>query len=130
MAKRGRKPKTNLLSGRPSPPADLTPEAKAIFESVVDDLDSQQTLVSTDTKLIALYAKTEALTIRLEADLAKDTTTKVSDKYGATSANPLIERVFSGYKLCQLLLTKLGLTPSTRKKSSGSTDPEDAAWEL
>lgn len=130
MAKRGRKPRPNLLTDRPIPPDDLSPEAKAIFESVVSDLEAQQSLSTTDAKMIALYARGMALTDRIEKELSADTLTKVSEKYGATSSNPLIDRYFGGLKLGQLLLTKLGLSPQSRKKSIGSTDPEDSSWEL
>lgn len=102
-----------------------------IFLEVVEELDKQAVLAETDTKLIALYANTEAMVRRIGRELSTDTLTNTSEIHNKVSGNPLLPQYFSGIKLAQQLLSKLGLTPTSRRTAPGAAAADLAdKWRL
>lgn len=125
--RRGAKSKPNLLTSKPKPPVELDASEREIFEAVVNDLDTQGTLVSTDSRLIADYARTQALVLMLKSAMSPGNLTSTSS-FNKVSGNPLLDKYLAALKLSTVLLGKMGLTPGTRPKTTKSSDEADSGW--
>jgi len=116
MGKRGPKKKIGsvpLESGRPVMPSGLSAAAKRAWVSICDDLEAQGTLVKTDRKIVELYARTYALFLRTEDQLAEEALSLGSE--GRKFVNPLANLYTTLEGRLHRILLDCGLSPTTRK---------------
>lgn len=130
MGKRGTKkrlPAQVRAGQRPHAPRDLDPVAKAAWDSLCDDLESQGTLVKTDRKLIEMYAKTYSLWDRCFRQLGNEplatpesVETEIEGKILSAVPdrrfiNPLANLYLGLSQKLHRILLDCGLSPATRQ---------------
>lgn len=131
----------SFAAGRPDLPADLSPQERAVWESVADELQERGTLTPADGASIALYAQTFC-THRAERDLLEkegrvivvSKLDKHKDAILVHSVNPRVRIVSDLEKRLLALLKQLGMTPATRTARQATIpekqNPQSALTEL
>ena len=141
MGSRGPQPKPTrlkLLSGetRPSvinyaepmpaggsmtPPNDLRPEARVVWERVIDALGSTGVLTSADKDILRLYCEAYVRYVEAETMLAK-TGPLLKGRAGEFVKNPLHQIVRDNAESVKKYARELGLTPAARSGLRGVID--------
>jgi len=99
--------------GALTPPIDLRPEARAVWERVVDALGHTGVLTSADKDILRLYSEAFARYLDAEAMLAK-TGPLLKGRDGNFVKNPLHQIVRDNADAVKKYARELGLTPAAR----------------
>lgn len=130
MSKKGPKPKDKPepFDGQLEMPDDLDPVGVQAWLSVVADLTTLGTLHQTDANMIALYARTFSMFMRIEDQLSQEDLTIAS--MNGVRINPLVTAHASLVPRVRQLLSDLGLSPRTRGKTEDDkgVDPKWAGY--
>lgn len=102
-------------------PADMRPEALAVWESVIKALGSTGVLTSADKDLLRLYSEAMARYLEAEQMLSK-TGPLLKGRDGTFVKNPLHQIVRDNADAVKKYARELGLTPAARVGLRGDID--------
>jgi P27 family predicted phage terminase small subunit len=109
---------------RPTPPDDLDGEALLEWHRVADELDAAGTLDRTDRAILSVYCRTWAVWSAAARVVAADGPVVLLPN-NWPGQSPEAKVMDASGKQLDKLLDRLGLTPSSRKRSAGGAGRQD-----
>ena len=106
-----------------SPPQDLSPQARAIWEEAIEAVAHTGMLTAADLPMLRLYCET-AIRYKQAAQMYDETGPLTRGQNGEIVKTPLHQIVRDNAVLYLQLASKLGLTPAARSGLRGDLDGE------